>query len=81
MSDRLMSAADLERVTKKKRYGKQVEWLRQEFGINVVRDGDGCPVMTWLTFEALQQKKAGLIAEPSKQERPPLRSSTLRSVK
>lgn len=81
MSDRLMDATDLERVTGKKRFSKQVEWFRQEFGVNVVRCGDGSPVMTWLTFEALQQKKAGLSAEPSKQERPPLRSSTLRSVK
>ena len=81
MSDRLMSAADLERVTGLKRFGKQAVWFRLQFGVNVVRCGDGSPVMTWLTFEALQQKKAGLTAAPSKQERTPLRSSTLRSVK
>ena len=81
MTNRLMTAADLEDVTKKKRFGKQVEWFRREFGINVVCDGDGCPVMTWLTFEALNQKRAGLTSAPSKQERPPLRSSVLKVIK
>ena len=53
MSDRLMSADDLARVTGKKRYGKQVEWFRAQFGISIVRCGDGSPVITWATFEAL----------------------------
>lgn len=79
--ERLMTAADLERVTGKKRFSKQVEWFRQEFSVNVVRCGDGSPVMTWLTFEALQQKRAGLTSAPSKQERPPLRSSVMKVVK
>lgn len=81
MSDRLMSANDLARVTGKKRYGKQVEWFKLQFGINVVRCGDGSPVMTWATFEALQAKKAGLASAPIKEERPLLRSSPLRAVK
>ncbi|WP_404609836.1 DUF4224 domain-containing protein [Caballeronia udeis] len=76
-----MTAADLERVTGMKRFSNQVEWFRREFSVNVARCGDGSPIMTWATFEALNQKRAGLTSAPSKQERPPLRSSTLRSVK
>jgi hypothetical protein len=81
MSDRLMSADDLARVTGKKRYGKQVEWFRAQFGINVVRCGDGSPVITWATFEALQAKKAGLASGPVQEQRPALRPAVLRSVK
>jgi hypothetical protein len=81
MSDRLMTTAELERVTGKKRYTKQVEWFREQFGITVVRCGDGSPVVTWATFEALQAKKAGLASGPIKEERPLLRSSPLRAVK
>lgn len=81
MSDRLMNADELERVTGKKRYSSQAAWFREQFGINVVQCGDGSPVMTWLTFEALQQKRAGLTSAPSKQERPPLRSSVMKVIK
>jgi hypothetical protein len=79
MSDRLMTADDLKRVTGKTRYGKQVEWFREQFGINVVRCGDGSPIVTWSTFEALQAKKAGLTSGPIREERRPL--IPLRSVK
>lgn len=81
MSDRLMTADDLSRVTGKKRYGKQVEWFQEQFGINVARCGDGSPVVTWSTFEALQAKKAGLTSTPLKEERPALRPAILRAVK
>lgn len=81
MSDRLMTADDLARVTGKKRYGKQVEWFKLQFGVNVVRCGDGSPVVTWATFEALQAKKAGLSIAPIKEERPALRPAILRAVK
>ena len=81
MSDRLMSAEDLARVTGKKRYGKQVEWFKRELGVNVVRCGDGSPVVTWSTFEALQAKKAGLTTGPVKEERPALRPAVLRAIK
>jgi hypothetical protein len=76
-----MSAEDIERVTGKKRYGKQCDWFKAQFGINVVRCGDGSPVITWATFEALQAKKAGLSSAPIKEERPALRPATLRAVK
>lgn len=76
-----MTLAELERVTGKKRYSKQVAWFREQFGINVVRCGDGSPVVTWATFEALQAKKAGLSAAPAKEERPALRPVTLRAIK
>lgn len=81
MSDRLMTAEDLARVTGKKRYGKQAEWFKAQFGINVVRCGDGSPVVTWATFEALQAKKAGVANAPIKEERPALRPAILRAVK
>jgi hypothetical protein len=68
-------------VTGKKRYTKQVEWFREQFGINVVRCGDGSPVVTWATFEALQAKRAGLHSTPIKEERPALRPVTLRAIK
>lgn len=81
MSDRLMTAEDLTRVTGKKRYGKQVEWFKAQFGINVVRCGDGSPVVTWATFEALQAKKAGVTSAPIKEERAALRPAILRAAK
>lgn len=81
MSDRLMTLAELERVTGKKRYGKQAEWFKEQFGINVVRCGDGRPVVTWATFEALQAKKAGLLISTVQEERAPLRSTILRAAK
>ena len=74
MSDRLMSADDLTRVTGKKRYGKQVDWFKAQFGISVVRCGDGSPVITWATFEALQAKRAGLSSDAPIKQRMPLRS-------
>ena len=76
-----MTAEDLARVTGKKRYGKQVEWFREQFGVSVVRCGDGSPVVTWSTFEALQAKKAGLTTGPIKEERPALRPAVLRAIK
>lgn len=82
MSDRLMTAEDLHRVTGKKRYSKQVEWFKEQFGINVVRCSDGSPVMTWATFEALQAKKAGLASAPVKEERQKITPlTTLRAVR
>ncbi|MBB3256912.1 DUF4224 domain-containing protein [Paraburkholderia sp. WP4_3_2] len=74
-----MTAEDLARVTGKKRYGKQVEWFKAQFGINVARCGDGSPVVTWATFEALQAKKAGVASAPIKEDRPAL--IPLRAVK
>lgn len=60
MSERLMTPADLEEVTDKKRYSKQAEWFRRQFNIDVVRRDDGSIVMTWATYEALSAKRAGL---------------------
>ena len=81
MSDRLMTLAEIERVTGKKRYSKQAAWFREQFGVSVVRCGDGSPVVTWSTFEALQAKKAGLTTGPVKEERPALRPAVLRAIK
>lgn len=79
MSDRLMSAEDLARVTGKKTSTKQAEWFQTEFGVRVVRCGDGSPVMTWATFEALLQKRAGISSGNAEPPRPALRP--LRSVR
>lgn len=79
MSDRLMSAEDLARVTGKKTSTKQVEWFLEQFGVRVVRCGDGSPIMTWATFEALMQKRAGISSANAEPIRPALRP--LRSVR
>jgi hypothetical protein len=59
MSDCLMTAEDLARVTGKKRYGKQVEWFKTEFGISVTRAADGKLSMTWVQYDALLARKNG----------------------
>lgn len=59
MSERLMDAADLERLTGKKRYSKQAEWFKSNFGVEVVRCADGSIIMTWTQFDALMARKAG----------------------
>jgi hypothetical protein len=79
MSDRLMSAEDLVRVTGKKTSNKQAEWFKSEFGVRVVRCGDGSLIMTWSTFEGLLHKRAGLSSENTEPPRPALRP--LRAVR
>lgn len=76
-----MSAEDLARVTGKKRFSKQVEWFRVNFGFRVVQCGDGSPVVTWATFEALQQKRAGIVTGQTEQERPALRPVNVRGIR
>lgn len=74
VSDRLLSPEDLIRVTGKKRYGKQAEWFKATFGIDVVTAANGAVIITWSTFESLQAKKAGLACDaPGTRERPALR--------
>lgn len=63
MNSRLMSDEDLVRVTGKRRYSKQADWFKAEFGISVTRAGDGKLVMPWATYEALSAKKAGVTGE------------------
>ena len=50
MSERLMNEADLVRVTGKKRYGKQAEWFKATFGIDVVTAASGAVIMTIVDF-------------------------------
>jgi hypothetical protein len=75
MTIELMTSADIERVTGKKRYSKQVAWFREQFGVTVAQRSDGSPVMTWNTLEALIAKCAGVAipSTPLIPERPPLR--------
>lgn len=55
-----MSDDDLVRVTGKRRYTKQAEWFRTQFGVDVVCAGNGKIIMPWATYEALSDKKAGI---------------------
>lgn len=59
MNARLMSDEDLIRVTGKKRYTKQAEWFKAEFGISVTRASDGKLSITWVQYDALLAKKNG----------------------
>lgn len=70
MNARLMTPADLVEVTGKKRYAKQAEWFKEQFGIAVVRRGNRSIVMTWATYEALAAKKAGIASSgaPAKKD-------------
>jgi hypothetical protein len=79
--EQLMTSDDLESVTGFVRYSKQVEWFKRELRVSVARRGDGSPVITWETFNAIQKKRAGLNAEPIEEQRPLLRSEKLRAVK
>ncbi|MFM0071846.1 DUF4224 domain-containing protein [Paraburkholderia sediminicola] len=63
MEPRLMSDDDLATVTGKKRYSKQVAWFKQAFGIDVVCNARGRPVVTWQLYEALLAKRAGLAVD------------------
>ncbi|MEM5424718.1 DUF4224 domain-containing protein [Paraburkholderia ferrariae] len=72
MSDLLMTPADLERVTGKKRYSKQAEWFKKAFGVDVVRCGDGSIVMTWATFQSLNDRRNGSQTSAQTTERPPV---------
>ncbi|VWD22170.1 hypothetical protein BCO18442_04000 [Burkholderia contaminans] len=56
-----MTADDLEEVTRKKRYSKQADWFKDQYGVDVARRGDGSLVLTWETFRAMNDRKAGLL--------------------
>lgn len=56
----LMTPIDLERITGKKRYSKQAEWFKRQFGVDLPRRDDHSIVLTWATYEALSAKKVGV---------------------
>ncbi|NPT54832.1 DUF4224 domain-containing protein [Paraburkholderia elongata] len=60
MADRLMTNEELKRVTGKQRYSKQAEWFRRQFNFDPPRSGKNAVVVTWETFQALQERRAGL---------------------
>lgn len=74
MSDRLMTAEELVRVTGRRRYTKQAEWFKRQFGFDPPRSGNNAVVITWETFQGLQNQRAGLIAytSPSCDPTPPV---------
>jgi hypothetical protein len=57
---RLLSDDDLVRVTGKRRYSKQAEWFKNNYGIDAPRAADGRLIVMWETFAALNARKAGL---------------------
>ena len=70
MSDRLMTAEEIERMTGWKRYTKQVQWFLEQFGVKVAVCADGSPVMTWANFNALNARRLGLSStEPAPKKR------------
>ncbi|KVO11766.1 DUF4224 domain-containing protein [Burkholderia ubonensis] len=76
MSIGLMTPADLEQVSGKKRYSAQASWFRDQFGVDVPRRADGSIALTWEAFRMLTEKKLGLLAADSRVEpvfeRPPI---------
>lgn len=60
MTSRIMEPADLIAITGRRRYSKQAEWFREQYGVTVAQRDDHSVVMTWATYEALEAKKAGL---------------------
>lgn len=55
-----MTPEDLKQVTGRSRYGKQAEWFKISFGIDVMRTFDGAPIMTWVLYETLLARRAGI---------------------
>ncbi len=60
MTDRLMTPDELRRVTGKARYGKQADWFKQNFNFDAVRSFDGSLIVTWVLYDALVARRAGL---------------------
>ncbi|WP_063902184.1 DUF4224 domain-containing protein [Burkholderia stagnalis] len=60
MSIGLMTPADLEQVSGKKRYSAQAKWFKAQFDVDVPQRADGSIVLTWETFTALGEAKLGL---------------------
>lgn len=60
MTSRLMSPSDLIEITGRRRYSKQADWFKEQFGVAVTQRDDHSVVMTWATYEALSARKAGL---------------------
>lgn len=61
-TDDLMTDEQLVRVTGKRRYSKQAEWFKDQFGIEPVCAGNGKLNMTWEHFNALMARKHGMLA-------------------
>jgi hypothetical protein len=55
-----MSPTDLIEITGKRRYSKQAEWFKAQFGITVTQRDDRSVVMMWATYEALAARKVGI---------------------
>ncbi|MBR7929451.1 DUF4224 domain-containing protein [Burkholderia ambifaria] len=76
MSTGLMTAADLEQASGKKRYSAQAAWFKAQFGVDVPRRDDGSIALTWETFRLLAEAKLGLRTTEARAEavfeRPPI---------
>jgi hypothetical protein len=71
MSNRLMTEDELRQVTGKQRYSRQAEWFRKQFNFDPPRSASNAVVITWQTFQALQDRRAGLTAAPLPHDPPP----------
>jgi len=61
MNNRLLTPDELKEITGLTRYSKQVEWFKNAFGVDIVCSIDGRPIVTWMHFEALLARRAGLL--------------------
>lgn len=78
MSFEILSAAQFEQITGKKRKSAQVAWFEENFNVQAVRRVDGSLVMTQEVFEALLAKRMGLA--PKVTPHPPIERPILRPV-
>lgn len=59
MNQRLMTEADLYRVTKLKQNAARVRWFLMNFGVRPVQSADGSLTLTWGAYEIMQARRAG----------------------
>jgi hypothetical protein len=58
-----MTDDDLAIVTGKRRFGKQAEWFKDAFGVELAKSATGRPVITWAAFEALAKKNGTAVVK------------------
>ena len=64
---------ELFKITKKKRAHAQWRWFKNAFGVDLPCNGESVVISRWL-YEQLQARRAGLITEAPKAERPQIYS-------
>jgi len=64
-----LTAVELLRITGKMRPHAQWKWFNKEFGVDLPRNGESV-IISRALWEQLQARRAGLIADPPKNDRP-----------